>query len=98
MFTFEDDSASLIRKVLGAAAVGFVLVVAAMTFVPWLQSTVQPNLSTQIQQQVDNAIGQRLLLSGGITTTQQFQQLQSEVNTLEKELKSRSSFAGGTGG
>lgn len=95
---FEDDSSSLIRKVLGAAAVGFVLVVAAMTFVPWLQSVVQPNLSTQIQQQVDNSISQRLLLSGGITTTQQFQQLQSEVNTLEKELKSRAPGAGAAGG
>lgn len=95
---FEDDSSSLIRKVLGAAAVGFVLVVAAMTFVPWLQSVVQPNLSTQIQQQVDNSISQRLLLSGGITTTQQFQQLQNEVNTLEKELKSRAPGAGAAGG
>jgi hypothetical protein len=88
---FEEDSKSLIRKVLGAAAIGFVLVVAAMTFVPWLQSTVQPSLSTEIQQQVDNAISQRLLLSGGVTTTQQFQQLQSQVKTLEQELKSLSS-------
>ncbi len=93
---FEQDSKSLIRKVLGAAAVGFVLVVAAMTFVPWLQSTVQPNLSTVVQRQVDNAISERLLLSGGVITLQQFQQLQNQVKTLEQELKSRST--GGASG
>lgn len=93
---FEKDANSLIRKVLGAAALGFVLVVGAMTFVPWLQSTVQPNLSTDIQQQVNNTIDQRLLLSGGIATTQQFQQLQKQVQTLEQELKLRSADTRGT--
>ena len=93
---FEKDANSLIRKVLGVAALAFVVVVAAMTFVPWLQSTVQPNLLTVIQQQVSNAIDQRLLLSGGIATTQQFQQLQKRVQTLEQELKLRSASTGGT--
>jgi deoxycytidine triphosphate deaminase len=93
---FENDANSLIRKVLGAAALGFVLVVAAMTFVPWLQSTVQPNLSSDIQQQVNSVIDQRLLLSGGIATTRQFQQLEGQVQTLERQLKQRSASAGGT--
>jgi hypothetical protein len=39
---------------------------------------------------VNNTIDQRLLLSGGIATTQQFQQLQKQVQTLEQDLKVRS--------
>jgi deoxycytidine triphosphate deaminase len=93
---FENDAHSLIRKVLGAAALGFAVVVAAMTFVPWLQSAVQPNLSSDIQQQVNSVIDQRLMLSGGIATTRQLQQLQGQVQTLERQLKRRSASAGGT--
>jgi deoxycytidine triphosphate deaminase len=91
---FESDSKSLIRRVLGAAALGFVLVIAAMTFVPWLQSTIRPSLSTQIQQQVDDTLTQRLLGTGSIGTAQEVTQLQQEVQKLEQQVRASSTSAG----
>lgn len=91
---FESDSKSLIRRVLGAAALGFALVIAAMTFVPWLQSTISPSLSTQIQHQVDDTLTQRLLGTGSIDTAQEVTQLQQEVQRLEQQIRASSTSAG----
>jgi deoxycytidine triphosphate deaminase len=85
---FQKDANSLIRRVLGAAAIGFALVILALTFVPWLQANVQPNLSTQIQEQVNNALTQRLISSTSLSQAQQVATLQREVQQLERELSS----------
>jgi deoxycytidine triphosphate deaminase len=83
---FEKDTNSLIRRVLGAAAIGFVLVVLAMTFVPWLQANFQPSLSSQIQRQINDSLTQRIVDSGSVGNTQQLAQLEQQVQQLQQEL------------
>jgi deoxycytidine triphosphate deaminase len=83
---FNADSSSLIRRVLGAAAIGFILVVVAVTFVPWLQSEVQPGLSTEIQQDVNNSLTQRLVGTGSVGNSE-VAQLQRQVHQLQQEIK-----------
>lgn len=73
--------------VLGAAALGFAAVFVAITFLPWLQSNVQPDLSKQVTQEVTNQISQRLLLSGSVATNQQVRQLNGRIQHLEKQLQ-----------
>lgn len=84
---FEKDTNSLIRRVLGAAAIGFVLVVLAITFVPWLQSTIQPGLSSQIQQEVNNSLTQRLLGTGSVNDAHQLTKLEQQLQQLQREVQ-----------
>lgn len=85
---FQKDANSLIRRVLGAAAIGFALVILAMTFVPWLQANVQPSLSNQIQQQVNNALTERLIGSTSPGQTGQITALERDVQQLRREVNS----------
>lgn len=84
---FQKDTHSLIRRVLGAAAIGFALVVLAMTFVPWLEANVQPNLSSQIQQQINDALSQRLISNSDFNQAQQIAGLEQQVRQLTQELR-----------
>ncbi|MGI5211949.1 dCTP deaminase [Plantactinospora sp. CA-290183] len=81
---FADDSKSLIRKVLGAAAIGFTLVVAATTFLPWLQGMVRPDLSSEIRKEVNNTLTERLSVSGNVDDVEQ---LRRRVAQLEAEAE-----------
>lgn len=80
----EADSRTQIAKVLGGAFVGFVLVVAAMTFVPWLQSTVKPNLSDDINGEVNRVLTERL---SGSSQVNDSEALQRRVQELEKQIR-----------
>lgn len=58
----KEDAPKAIRSSLGWAAVGFVLLVAAVTFVPWVQGLISPDLDDTIRSSVEKAVTERLVL------------------------------------
>ncbi|MGA5299373.1 dCTP deaminase domain-containing protein [Nucisporomicrobium flavum] len=78
---FESDSKTMIRKVLGAAALGFVVLVAATSFLPWLQGAIKPDLSSEIKKQVNTTLNERLTVSGNVS---EVEELQRRVRQLEQ--------------
>lgn len=78
---FEADSKTMIRKVLGAAALGFAVIVAATSFLPWLQGATRPDLSSEIKKQVNTTLTERLSVSSNVD---EVAELQRRVRELEQ--------------
>jgi deoxycytidine triphosphate deaminase len=80
----QSDAKSQLIKVLGGAAAGFALVVLAITFIPWLQSSVKPNLSEEIKGEVNKVLTERLSVP---TELDDLKSLQRQIRELEDEVR-----------
>jgi deoxycytidine triphosphate deaminase len=78
---FEKDGRSMMWKVLGSAALGFSLVVAATSFLPWLQGAIKPDLSTEIKRQVDTTLTERLSI---LSNVDEVEDLRRRIRQLEE--------------
>ena len=93
----QDDAPKAVRKSLGLAVAGFVLLVAAITFLPWLQSLMSPNLDDVIKSSVEKAVTERLVLQatprlGNTQSTQEAvpgwaKDLEIRLNAIEERLR-----------
>ena len=61
----REDTPKAIAKSFGWAAVGFLILVAATTAVPWVQSFFTPDLSAVIDGKVEKALAKKLILEVG---------------------------------
>ena len=59
----SDDLSKSFRRALGPAAIGFVLIILASSFVPWIQSQIQPDLPSEVQRIVRDAVSNQSGLS-----------------------------------
>lgn len=93
----QEDAPKAILKSLGWAGLGFVFLVAAVTFVPWVQGLISPNLDDAIRSSVEKAVIERLVLQAtpqlGNTRSMQdavpewANQLEIRLNAIEERLR-----------
>ncbi len=84
----KDDAPKAIRSSLGWAAFGFVLLVAAVTFVPWVQGLISPDLDDTIRSTVEKAVTERLVLQAA-PQVENTQATPGEVPAPSDDLETR---------
>jgi deoxycytidine triphosphate deaminase len=89
----DKDARGLLWRILGVASIGLAVLILAMTFVPWVQSKLQPNLSSEIKKQVDESLTERIVGSGEAGTASE---LEDRIRDLEARLSQLSAPGQGT--
>jgi deoxycytidine triphosphate deaminase len=89
----SDDIGRTLRRALGPAAIGFALIIAATSFVPWLQSKIQPDLHSEVKSVVSQEISDRLTLTGNVD---QISGLETRLKQVEQQLQDAQRRADGT--
>ncbi|SDF06971.1 deoxycytidine triphosphate deaminase [Blastococcus aurantiacus] len=89
----DKDARGLLWKILGVASIGLAVLVLAMSFVPWVQSELQPNLSSEIKKQVDESLTDRIVGSSNSGTAVE---LEERIRELEARLSQLTAPGQGT--
>jgi deoxycytidine triphosphate deaminase len=99
-----EDAPKRVRRAFVWAFLGLVLLVAALSFVPWLQTEISPNLKDYVDSAVDEHLVSRMTVPPAQRTTSeqtenatpspdQFQAILKRLDTIETKLSVRSGNA-----
>ncbi len=86
---FEKDAASATRKAVGWAAVGFAMLVAATSFVPWLQTSLSPDLDGRVRSTVRSELSERVVVQGDAESLEFLQETIDELRMRVAELEGK---------
>jgi hypothetical protein len=87
---FAEDMKGGLIKSFGWALGGFLIILAAVTFVPWLQGLIKPDLSKVLEEKVERAVSQRLVvpppLQDAVRLNQRLSKLEEDLQATRAQL------------
>ena len=81
---FKEDIKSGFFGSFGWALAGFAIIVAAVTFVPWLQGFISPDLGKVLDRKVEEAVSKRLVIPSAL---QEAEAVKQRLAKVEEELR-----------